>query len=38
MIKTIYVWHDCFVVKVPEAVWVFDFWKDPISGVHCLIR
>ncbi len=29
MIKTIYIWHDCFVVKGPEAVLVFDFWKDP---------
>ncbi len=29
MIKTIYVWHDCFVVKAPEAVLIFDFWKDP---------
>ncbi len=29
MIKTIYVWHDCFVVKAPGAVLVFDFWKDP---------
>ncbi len=29
MIKTIYIFHDCFVVKAPEAVLVFDFWKDP---------
>lgn len=29
MIKTIYVYHDCFVMKAPEAVLVFDFWKDP---------
>lgn len=29
MIKTIYVYHDCFVVKSEEAVLVFDFWKDP---------
>ncbi|MDE6741027.1 MAG: MBL fold metallo-hydrolase [Muribaculaceae bacterium] len=28
-IKTIYIYHDCFVVKTPEAVLVFDFWKDP---------
>lgn len=29
IIKTIYIYHDCFVVKTPEAVLVFDFWKDP---------
>lgn len=29
MLKTIYVYHDCFVVKSTEAVLVFDFWKDP---------
>lgn len=29
MIKTIYIFHDCFVVKTKEAVLVFDFWKDP---------
>lgn len=29
MIKAIYIYHDCFVVKTPEAVLVFDFWKDP---------
>lgn len=29
MIKTIYIYHDCFVVKTAEAVLVFDFWKDP---------
>ena len=28
-IKTIYIYHDCFVVKTHEAVLVFDFWKDP---------
>ena len=31
IIKTIYIYHDCFVVKTPEAVLVFDFWKDPYS-------
>ncbi|MDE5870904.1 MAG: MBL fold metallo-hydrolase [Muribaculaceae bacterium] len=29
IIKTIYIYHDCFVVKTTEAVLVFDFWKDP---------
>ncbi len=29
MIRTIYVFHDCFVVKTGEAVLVFDYWKDP---------
>ncbi|MDE5584797.1 MAG: MBL fold metallo-hydrolase [Muribaculaceae bacterium] len=29
IIKTIYIYHDCFVVKTSEAVLVFDFWKDP---------
>ena len=28
-IKTIYIYHDCFIVKTPRAVLVFDFWKDP---------
>lgn len=29
MIKTVYVYHDCFIVKTREAALVFDFWKDP---------
>ena len=29
VIKTIYIYHDCFVVKTHKAVLVFDFWKDP---------
>lgn len=29
IIKTIYIYHDCFVVKSSEAILVFDFWKDP---------
>lgn len=29
MIKTIYIYHDCFVVKSGKAVLIFDFWKDP---------
>lgn len=29
MIKTVYIYHDCFVVKTIDAVLVFDFWKDP---------
>lgn len=29
LIKTIYIYHDCFVLKTAEAVLVFDFWKDP---------
>ena len=32
IIKTIYIYHDCFVVKTPEAVLVFDFWKDPYQS------
>lgn len=32
MIKTIYIYHDCFVVKTDEAVLVFDFWKDPYQA------
>ena len=30
--KTIYIYHDCFAVKAPEAVLVFDFWKDPYQN------
>ncbi|MDE7351414.1 MAG: MBL fold metallo-hydrolase, partial [Muribaculaceae bacterium] len=29
IIKTIYIYHDCFVVKTAKAVLIFDFWKDP---------
>ncbi len=29
IIKTIYVFHDGFVVKTNEVVLIFDFWKDP---------
>lgn len=29
IIKTTYIYHDCFAVKTEEAVLVFDFWKDP---------
>lgn len=28
-IKTIYIWHDCFVVRTAKAVLIFDYWKDP---------
>lgn len=28
-IKTVYIYHDCFLVRTSEAVLVFDFWKDP---------
>ena len=31
-IKTIYIWHDCFVVRTAKAVLVFDFWKDPYQN------
>lgn len=30
-IKTVYIWHDCFVVRTAKAVLVFDFWKDPFQ-------
>lgn len=29
MTKITYIWHDCFVVTLPELTIVFDFWKDP---------
>lgn len=32
ILKTIYIFHDCFVVKAPEAILVFDFWKDPYQN------
>ena len=32
IIKTIYIYHDCFVIKTVEAVLVFDFWKDPYQN------
>ena len=35
IIKIIYVYHDCFVVKTSEAVLVFDFWKDPYQRGPC---
>ncbi len=28
MIITTFIFHDCFVVKTPAAVLVFDYWKD----------
>lgn len=28
MIKTVFIFHDCFIIKTPEAVLVFDYWKD----------
>lgn len=28
-IKTVYIWHDCFIIRTAKAVLVFDFWKDP---------
>lgn len=31
MIKTIYIHHDCFAIRTPEAALVFDFWKDPFQ-------
>lgn len=29
MIQITYIWHDCFVVELPEIIMIFDFWKDP---------
>lgn len=23
-----YIWHDCFVVEIPSATLVFDYWRD----------
>ncbi|MDE6768588.1 MAG: hypothetical protein K2J78_02560 [Muribaculaceae bacterium] len=31
MTQITYIWHDCFVVELPELIMVFDFWKDPVS-------
>lgn len=28
-IKTVYIYHDCFVVRTANVTLVFDFWKDP---------
>ena len=28
-IKTIYIYHDCFMVQTPDVTLIFDFWKDP---------
>lgn len=28
-IKTVYIWHDCFLVRTSNVALVFDFWKDP---------
>lgn len=30
MIEITYVFHDCFVIEMPEFILVFDFWKDPL--------
>lgn len=26
-----YIYHDCFMIETPEAVIIFDYWKDPLS-------
>lgn len=26
-----YIYHDCFMLELDEAVFLFDFWKDPLS-------
>lgn len=26
-----YIWHDCFVVMMPQANFIFDYWKDPAT-------
>lgn len=26
-----YIYHDCFLVSLPEAQLIFDYWKDPVS-------
>ena len=26
-----YIWHDCFVVMMPQANFIFDYWKDPAA-------
>lgn len=28
MDKVTYIWHDCFVVEIPSATLVFDYWRD----------
>ena len=32
MIETIYIHHDCFLVKTPDCAILFDFWIDPMRG------
>ena len=26
-----YIYHDCFMLETAEAVFIFDYWKDPLS-------
>lgn len=28
-----YIYHDCFLLETKDAVMIFDYWKDPLSGV-----
>ena len=27
-----YIYHDCFMLETEQAVFVFDYWKDPLSS------
>lgn len=29
-----YIYHDCFIIETGEAVFIFDYWKDPLSGIE----
>lgn len=29
--KLTYIYHDCFLLETAEAVFLFDYWKDPLS-------
>lgn len=32
MYSLTYIYHDCFILETDEAVFLFDFWKDPLAG------
>lgn len=32
MFSLTYIYHDCFILETDEAVFLFDYWKDPLAG------
>lgn len=32
MYSLTYIYHDCFILETENAVVIFDYWKDPLSG------